>query len=121
MKAKMETNPGSHNSGDCNSGDWNSCDGSNGIFCSNEDSDIRIFNMPSGMSLREFRKSEFYIALLSAPFHLTEWIDGYLKKYSYKEACARWWGEMSEENRRIVKSIPNFDATVFEDITGIKV
>lgn len=27
---------------------------------------------------------------------------------------------MTEENRKIIQSIPNFDADVFEEITGIK-
>lgn len=39
---------------------------------------------------------------------------------SSKEACANWWANMTEDNRNIIKSIPNFNAEVFEDITGIK-
>jgi hypothetical protein len=39
---------------------------------------------------------------------------------TYKESCAEWWKIMSGKNKEIIKSIPNFDAKVFEDITGIK-
>ena len=89
------------------------------------------------MTVREFRNSKYYRAIYSSAFILTEWVDytdeekqsdktkeligGYLKKYDYKEACAKWWTNMSEENREIVKQIPNFDADKFFEITGIRV
>ena len=135
-------NTGNWNSGDWNSGDWNtgifnSCNYSNGVFCNKEDMDIRIFNMPSGMSLRDFYRSKYWDAMCSADFPLTEWVEyaeeekqaderkamigGYLKQNTCKEACARWWAAMSEGNREIIKSMPNFDKEVFKDITGIEV
>lgn len=128
-----ECNSGEYNSGDNNDGNWNcgdfnSCDNSNGVFCDEDDLNIRIFNKPSGMSLEEFRTSKYAVALLSAPFNLTEWYKdetqtegGYLKIYTYKEACANWWSRLSEEAKETIKSIPNFDEKVFENITGIKV
>ena len=88
------------------------------------------------MSLIEWMTSKYNNALNSAPFILTEWVEyteeeqdtpdkkavgGYLKAYTYKEACAKWWAAMSEKNKEIVKSIPNFDADIFEEITGIRV
>ena len=129
-------NSGNANSGDLNSGDWNKCDGSNGIFCTEEPT-IRIFDKDTDMTLNEFRKSKYGKALRSVKLKLTEWIKYteeemeeddnkrligvYLKEYSYKEACANWWGELTEENREIIMSIPNFDADKFEEITGIKI
>ena len=142
LKGRTQGNTGLFNSGNFNSGNWNSgifnsCNHTNGVFCNQEDKDIRIFNIPSGMSYNEFINSIYYKALSSSTFTLTEWVEytddekkndkkkalvrGYLKKYEYKEACANWWEGMSEENRAIVKSIPNFDADVFEDITGIRI
>ena len=129
-------NSGYRNSGDFNSGDWNKCDGSNGIFCTEEPT-IRIFDKDTDMTLNEFRKSKYGKALRSVKLKLTEWIKyteeemeeddnkrligGYLKEYSYKEACANWWSELTEENKEIIISIPNFDADKFEEITGIKI
>ena len=129
-------NSGDSNSGNANSGDWNKCDGSNGIFCTEEPT-IRIFDKDTDMTLNEFRKSKYGKALRSVKLKLTEWIKyteeemkenknkrligGYLKEYSYKEACANWWSELTEENRDIIKSIPNFDADKFYEITGIKI
>ena len=116
-------NSGYWNSGNCNSGDWNSCDNSTGIFCNQEDKNIRIFNKPSGMNLREFRGSKYYKALYSQPLELTYWDEKEqkLKNRSYKKACAPWWEAMSNENKQIIMEIPNFDPDVFFDITGIDV
>ena len=111
------------NTGLFNSGNWNSCNYSNGVFCNQEDKDIRIFNKPSGMSLREFRKSKYYAALCSQPLELTYWDkkEQKLKNRSYKEACALWWEAMSDESKQIITEIPNFDPEIFFDITGIDV
>lgn len=116
-------NSGYRNSGDFNSGDWNSCNDSNGIFCNESDRNIRIFNRPSGMSLWDFRRSRYYDALVSKPFELTWWDEESksLKTRSYKEACRIWWNALTEENKEIIQQIPNFDADVFFDITGIRV
>ena len=89
------------------------------------------------MTLYEFINSKYSNALRSVELKLTEWIEyteeemkedknkrligGYLKEYSYKEACANWWDELTEENKEIIKSIPNFDADKFKEITGIKI
>ena len=130
-------NSGYGNSGYRNSGYGNKCNGSNGVFCTEEDVNIRIFNKPSGMSLRDFYRSKYYKALCSAPFILTDWIEytdkekaededkvligGYLKTYTMEEAWANWWEEITDENKEIIKSIPNFDAEIFKEITGIEV
>ena len=116
-------NSGNMNSGNWNSGNWNSCNDSNGIFCNESDRNIRIFNRPSGMSLWDFRRSRYYDALVSKPFELTWWDEETktLKTRSYKEACAIWWKSLTEENKEIIQQIPNFDADVFFDITGIRV
>ena len=115
-------NSGDYNSGNRNSGYFNSCDGSNGVFCNQEDKDIRIFNIHSGMSLEQFIDSKYYHAIISSAFMLTEEEEkGAVKTHTFKEACDKWWKNMSDENRAIVKSIPNFDADAFEDITGIRI
>ena len=89
------------------------------------------------MTVTEFYNSRYNKAIWSSPFILTEWVNytneekqadkakeligGYLKRYDYKEACAKWWAEMSAENREIIKQLPNFDADKFFEITGIRV
>ena len=130
-------NSGYMNSGDRNSGVANKCNGSNGVFCNEEDMNIRIFNKPSGMSLRDFYRSRYWEAMCSVPFILTEWIwytkeekaadpekervGGFLKEYTPEEAWANWWAEMNDEDKKIIQSIPNFDPAIFKDITGIEI
>ena len=116
-------NSGNRNSGNWNSGDWNSCNYSNGVFCNQDDKDIRIFNKLSGMSLEEFWDSKYYRALQSEPLELTYWDDknAELKCRSYKDACAIWWSKLTEKNKKIIQEIPNFDPEIFFDITGIDI
>lgn len=114
-------NSGDRNSGNFNSGYGNSCYGSNGVFCNEDDENIRIFNKPSGMSLSDFWESRYWDAICSVPFSLTEPIGGYLKTCTMKEAWANWWSKLTDENKEIIKQIPNFDTEVFKDITGIEV
>ena len=146
LKCSGDSNSGDFNSGDFNSGNcnsgysnsgyWNKCNGSNGVFCTIEPT-IKIFDKDTNMTLKEFIKSKYNKALCSVELKLTEWIryteeemkedddkkatKGYLKNYTYKEACANWWSELTEENKEIIMNIPNFDADKFEEITGIKI
>ena len=129
-------NTGSWNTGDWNTGSWNTGDCNTGFFNTKEN-ECYIFDKPSGMTPTEFRKSRYYTALNVAPFILTKWvlytdeekaedkskelIGGYLKQYTYKEACANWWAILSDEDKAIIQQIPNFDADKFEEITGIRV
>lgn len=129
-----DLNTGNWNTGDMNTGYFNSCSYSTGFFNTKERT-ITIFNVDSGMTFEEFFNSIYFEALTSRSIDLTEWvfyteedkknspirqcIGGYLKKYSFKEACANWWGKLTKENRKIIQSIPNFDPEIFFEITGI--
>jgi hypothetical protein len=55
----------------------------------------------------------------SNPAHET--CGGYLKTYEYKEAWAGFWKSTSEENRKKFLALPNFDAVIFHEITGLNV
>ena len=46
---------------------------------------------------------------------------GYLKVLNESECCQLWWNGLSDEDKTIIKAIPNFDADIFEECTGIKV
>ena len=130
-------NSGYMNSGDRNSGIANKCNESNGVFCNESDMNIRIFNKPSGMSLHDFYNSKFWVAMCSESYELTVWESyteeeraadpekdrrgGHLVGRTPEEAWAEWWEKLTDENREIIKQIPNFDPDVFKDITGIEV
>ena len=132
-----DMNSGYMNSGDRNSGIANKCNESNGVFCNESDMNIRIFNKPSGMSLHDFYNSKFWVAMCSESYELTVWESyteeeraadpekdrrgGHLVGRTPEEAWAEWWEKLTDENREIIKQIPNFDPDVFKDITGIEV
>ena len=121
-------NSGYLNSGYRNSGIFNKTNGSNGVFC-NVEHKICIFNIQTDWTLKEFYDSKYYDAIMSSDFPLTEWkqddnpaengVDGKLIVNTYEDACHRWWDNMTQRNKDIIKSIPNFNIDVFCDITGI--
>ena len=47
--------------------------------------------------------------------------EGYLKVYEYKQAWANLWAKINDKAQQSFKDLPNFDADIFFDITGIKV
>ena len=46
---------------------------------------------------------------------------GYFKKYEYKEAFKKSWDKASKEDRALLFKLPNFDAEIFKEISGIDV
>jgi len=73
-------------------------------------------------------------------FYLNKWIDeadmtdaekkadpkffvrgGYLKTYTNEEAWANYWRDSDEKEKQKVLNLPNFDAAVFKEATGIDV
>lgn len=131
-------NSGDGNSGDCNSGDrnsgyGNSIDRESGIFCS-EQGTVRMFNKETNLKWGDINHPNFY------GFYLNKWIpenemtdeekksepnffvmEGYLKTFTWEEAWSNYWRDTTEEDRQRVLNLPNFDAKVFKDITGIDV
>ena len=132
-------NSGNWNSGDGNSGYWNSGDGNSGNFNTPDQKYIFIFNKRIEKSISNDIRFPCFLY-----FELTEWVNinqmsseeknkhpecdaigGYLKTYSYKEAFRKSF-EMAkrmpdwQEQLALLKAIPNFDAKIFEEISGIK-
>lgn len=129
---------GNRNSGDWNSGDWNSTNFSTGFFNSIEQP-LYIFNKPTEMSRDDFNNL-LAVQAMRWKFENNFWIysknmteeeknnhpeyettGGYLKTVDFKTACGLMWENMTDDERAAVKDIPNFDATVFKEITGIEV
>lgn len=125
------------NTGNRNTGDWNSASFSNGVFCT-EEPEILIFDKPSGMTFRQWRDSNACCLLNQIRFMPNVWVwdddmtdeekeahpeykttGGFLKVLDTSDCCVRWWENLDEYQRRIIRSIPNFDAAIFKQITGI--
>ena len=131
-----DMNTGYRNTGDKNTGMFNVCDRSTGLF-NTEEKTVPIFNKDSGLTWKEIIYKDWYAALRSGSFKLTEWIwyteeemedspirqviQGYLKQYTFEEACLNWWDSLSNKAKELIKTIPNFDKEIFKQITGIEV
>ena len=132
-------NSGLCNSGNRNSGDWNKTNFSNGCF-NTEEPKIFLFNKLSDWTYRDWLNSDARYLLDQIPRNVVDWIwsrdmtdeekkehpeykvvGGYLKILDESERGQLWWDSLSESNKDIVKSMPNFDKEIFEDVTGIKI
>ena len=47
--------------------------------------------------------------------------EGYIKDIPFSEAFQNKWHNWDEESRNEFKALPNFDAAIFEEITGVKI
>ena len=131
-------NSGDWNSGGRNSGDWNMT--SNAVGCFNtEQQKLKFFDKETDMTFGQWLMSDAKYLLEQIDFRPTEWIcskdmtdeekaahpghgttGGYLKLCDRKVHCTEWWKGLSDEEKNIIRSIPNFDAKKFYKITGIR-
>ena len=132
-------NSGDWNRGNHNSGDWNSTNFSSGFFNTVEPP-IYAFNKPLEGIDRSTFEENLAVQAMKRNFIDRWWMyskdmteeekqehpeheitGGYLKTVDFEIACKMMWGKMTKEEKAAVKDIPNFDAEVFKEITGIDV
>ena len=137
-------NTGNRNTGDCNTGnrntgDWNKSSFNTGCF-NTEEQKIMLFNKPSNMTYSEWLDSDARYLLNQIPKDVVEWVyeedmtdeekaahptyettGGYLKVLDESECGQLWWGSLSDRRKEIIKAIPNFDAEIFFQCTGVRV
>ena len=134
-----DCNTGNRNTGDRNTGDWNKSSFNTGCF-NTEEQKIMLFNKPSDMTYREWIDSDARYLLNQIPKDVVEWVyeedmtdeekaahptyettGGYLKVLDESECGQLWWGSLSDRRKEIIKAIPNFDAEIFFQCTGVRV
>jgi len=134
-----DCNTGNRNTGDWNTGDWNKSSFNTGCF-NTEEQKIMLFNKPSNMTYREWLESDARWLLNQIPKDVVEWVyeedmtdeekaayptyettGGYLKVLDESECGQLWWGSLSDRRKEIIKAIPNFDAEIFFQCTGVRV
>lgn len=132
-------NTGNWNTGNWNTGDWNKSSFNTGCF-NTEEQKITLFNKPSDITYNDWLRSDARYLLNQIPKDVVEWVyeedmtdeekaanptyettGGYLKVLNESECGQLWWGSLSDFQKNYIKSIPNFDAEIFEQCTGIKV
>ena len=134
-----DCNSGNCNSGDWNSGDWNKTSFSNGCF-NTVSPKIYMFNKPTDWTLEHWlncRARYLLNQIDDCPLEYI-WFDsmtdeekaahpeaettgGYLKERTTADNARKWWAGLSADDRNIIFSLPNFDAAIFKEITGIDV
>jgi hypothetical protein len=131
-------NSGDWNSGDYNSGDWNKTSYAVGCF-NTERQKLKFFDKETDMTMKQWWDSEAMRLLNQIDLRPTDWIlsddmtdeekaehpehettGGYLKIRDNSDCCTEWWNGLSERNKNIIRSIPNFDSEKFYQITGIR-
>ena len=132
-------NTGNCNTGNRNTGDWNKSSFNTGCF-NTEEQKIMLFNKPSDMTYREWMDSDARYLLNQIPKNVVKWVyeedmtdeekaahptyettGGYLKVLDESECGQLWWGSLSDRGKEIIKTIPNFDAEIFFQCTGVRV
>jgi len=130
-------NSGDWNSGDGNSGDWNHTNFSAGIF-NTEEQKIRMFNKESDWTYRDWLNSRARYILVNVPQVVVEWIwsddmtdeeksehpdyettGGYLKVTDKRSRATDWWNGLPKDDKGEIKSLPNFDFSIFCECVGI--
>ena len=131
-------NSGNYNNGYCNCGEWNNTNFSSGCF-NTEEAKILLFNKPSKWTFRDWWNSGARRVLIMMPRNTLKWVrandmtdeekeqhpeykttGGYVKEIDNSKNSQIWWDNLPEQEKAIVKSIPNFDPDIFEECTGIK-
>ena len=126
-------NVGNRNVGSLNVGSWNVGNRNVGHFNTTPPDTILVFNKPC--SVEEWNRAEKPNFLY---FDIAQWIyesdmsneekianpkfsvtGGYLKEIDYKDAFKKSWDEADEKDRALIKNLPNFDAEIFFEISGI--
>jgi len=126
---------GDRSTGDGSTGNWSISNYSAGHFSTIDYTGFGAFNKHCSIEEWNNAKKPKFIY-----FNLTEWVPeedmsdqdkeyfgrhkttgGCLKVYTYKEAWAKAWNEATDEDRKLLHKLPNFDADVFMAISGIDV
>lgn len=127
-------NSGDFNSGSYNAGNYNAGDFNSGMFNSVTPVTIKVFNQDCDLSAWNAAPKPLFIQNVS----VNRWIpseqmnasekasnprwdvaEGFVKNITYQEAWQEAYSSATPGDIIKLKNLPNWDASVFEDITGI--
>ena len=129
-------NSGNCNSGYCNSGNWNS-----GIFCTDKNPKIKLFDVDSDLTMRDWINSRARMIMNRCPYTCADFISaasmtdeekkrhpehktigGFVKVFvATAEDKQRWWDDLPEDDKAEIYKLPNFNAEKFEECVGVKI
>jgi len=132
-------NSGNRNSGDWNSGDWNSGNRNSGLFCTDKNPKIKIFDQETDWTMDDWYDSAAYRVMRNCPYTYSDYIyaedmtdeekenhpehktiGGYIKTFVVTNKDKQdWWDNLPSEDKQSVYELPNFDPVKFKECTGI--
>ena len=99
-----------------------------------------MFNKPSGMSYSQWRNSLACHLMSQIPLPTVVWVweddmteaekaenpsykttGGFLRALSAEGEAQKWWDGLDNNSRAVILALPNFDAEIFRQCTGINV
>lgn len=124
-------NSGNYNSGNYNSGDYNSSNGFVNYFCNTKR--VFIFNKEVSSDfvldlpfMSKWPSDEYIPALRMTQYDKInnpnyKDVGGFIQKcnLSYKQKWSFVWTKLSKQEKQQIIDLPNFDADIFFEITGI--
>ena len=137
-KNSGDCNSGNRNSGYRNSGSWNSGNWNSGLFNSEENPKLKMFNKMSDWTINDWNNSDARRIINTCPYTHYDFIDksdmtdeekenhpeyktigGFVKVFIVtKKEKEDWWNKLSDEDKDIIKSLPNFDFDIFRKCVG---
>jgi len=132
------SNTGDSNTGDSNTGYSNNGNRQSGAFCTGEPA-FTLFNKPAKTTCNDFLNSKVWNIICN---HVDTklWVSeslmtdeekkihygyktcgGFYRDIPYKQAFTNMWHNLSKQDKKEFTSLENFDAKIFEEITGVDV
>ena len=130
-----DRNTGHSNTGHWNTGHWNTANFHVGSFNTKDSENVILFN--KNCKKQDWDNADKPYCLY---FETTKWVDysdmskeeknihygaktagGFIKTIDYKEAFSNSMKKASKEEIEQIKNLPNFDAKVFEEISGFRI
>ena len=126
------------NSNSTNSGYWNSGSRSSGLFNTEKNPKIKMFDKDSDWTIEDWIESEARFIMNSCPYTYSDFINesdmteeekenhpeyktmmGYIKTFvATKEDKEKWWNDLSVTDKDIIRALPNFDFGKFRQCVG---
>lgn len=133
-------NSGDRNRGNRNSGEWNSGNLSSGVFNTEKEPTIKMFDKDSSWTYKDWYRSKARSIMESCPESYSNFINtedmtsieienhpeyktigGFVKTIKVtKEKRQEWWNNLSENNKKEIKALPNFDEKKFCECVGLE-
>lgn len=131
-------NSGNRNSGNHNSGYWNFGNYSSGIFNTEKNPKMKIFDKESDWTIKDWKSSEAYRIMMTCPYTFSNFVPksvmtekekeehpeyetthGYIKTVAAtKENKEKWWNDLAESDKEVIRALPNFDFDKFRQCVG---